>query len=176
SPLPTPHSPPSIRNLNWRELLLKKEGKILVVDDEPSITDSLRLLLGLEGYKVEIASSYTAARAAVERCPFDLVLTDLQLPDDHQGGLSLLRAVKERAPDTEVIVITGHGTYSEAVEATKAGAYYFVEKPFEGDQILLLADKALERRRLLTESERFRRHIQRREYPLIMATSKAAQR
>jgi DNA-binding response OmpR family regulator len=61
-------------------LLLKKEGKILVVDDEPSITDSLRLLLGLEGYKVEIASSYTAARAAVERCTFDLVLTDLQLP------------------------------------------------------------------------------------------------
>jgi len=165
----------AIRNLNWRELLLKKEGKILVVDDEPSITDSLRLLLGLEGYKVEIASSYTAARAAIERCPFDLVLTDLQLPDDHQGGLSLLRAVKERAPDTEVIVITGHGTYSEAVEATKAGAYYFVEKPFEGDQILLLADKALERRRLVSESESFRRHIQRREYSSIIGASKAMQ-
>ena len=131
SPFPTPYSLPSIRNPKWRDLLLKKEGKILVVDDEPSITDSLRLLLGLEGYKVEIASSYTAARAAIERQPFDLVLTDLQLPDDHQGGLSLLRAVKERAPDTEVIVITGHGTASEAVEATKAGAYYFVEKPFE---------------------------------------------
>ena len=108
-------------------------------------------------------------------CPFDLVLTDLQLPDDRQGGLSLLRAVKERAPDTEVIVITGHGTYSEAVEATKAGAYYFVEKPFEGDQILLLADKALERRRLVSESESFRRHIQRREYSSIIGASKAMQ-
>ena len=98
---------------------MKKDGKILVVDDEPSITDGLRMLLGMEGYKVEIASSYTAARAAIERCLFDLVLTDLQLPDDRQGGLSLLRAVKERAPDTEVIVITGHGTYSDSLTSRR---------------------------------------------------------
>src|SRR5262249_57668988 len=95
----------------------------------------------MEGYKVEIASSYTAARAAVERCPFDLVLTDLQLPDDHQGGLSLLRAVKERAPDTEVIVITGHGTYSEAVEATKPGPFYSVDTPFIPPHFLPLPAK-----------------------------------
>jgi len=154
---------------------LKKEEKILVVDDENSITDSLRLLLSMEGYNVEIASSYTAGRAAIERQSFDLVLTDLQLPDDHQGGLSLLRAVKERSPDTEVIVITGHGSITEAVEAGKSGAFYFVEKPFEADQILLLVSKALERRRLVNESENFRRHIQRREYSSIIGASKAMQ-
>jgi DNA-binding NtrC family response regulator len=156
-------------------LPLKKEGKILVVDDERSITDSLRLLLGMEGYDVEIASNYGSGRTAVEAGNFDLVLTDLQLPDDSKGGLSLLRAVKDRAPDTEVIVITGHGSISEAVEAGKSGAFYFVEKPFEADQILLLVEKALERRRLVSESESFRKHFQRREYSNIIGASKAMQ-
>jgi DNA-binding NtrC family response regulator len=154
---------------------LKKEGKILVVDDELSITDSLRLLLSLEGYDVETASSYNAGRVMIEKHSFDLVLTDLQLPDDRQGGMSLLRAVKESSPDTEVIVITGHGSVSEAVEAMNTGAFYFVEKPFEAAQIIHLVDKAIERRRLVYESESFRKHIQRREYSSIIGASKAMQ-
>ena len=93
---------------------MKIENRILVVDDEPAITDGLRLLLGAEGHAVETASSFGAARATLERnsgnSAFDLVLTDLQLPDDSQGGLSLLRLVKDRSPETEVIVITGHAT------------------------------------------------------------------
>jgi DNA-binding NtrC family response regulator len=158
-----------------RRLVLKKEGRILVVDDEPSITDGLRLMLGMEGYQVETASSFAAGSKLSQMKPFDLVLTDLQLPDDSMGGLSLLRAVKEHSPVTEVIVITGHGTVSEAVEATKSGAYYFVEKPFEPDHMLLLVDKALERRRLVTESESYRKHFQRREYSSIIGASKAMQ-
>lgn len=154
---------------------MKKEGRILVVDDEPSITDGLRLMLGMEGYQVETASSFAAGSKLSQMKPFDLVLTDLQLPDDSMGGLSLLRAVKEHSPVTEVIVITGHGTVSEAVEATKSGAYYFVEKPFEPDHMLLLVDKALERRRLVTESESYRKHFQRREYSSIIGASKAMQ-
>jgi DNA-binding NtrC family response regulator len=145
------------------------------VDDEPSITEGLRLLLGMEGYQVETASNFAAGSKLLQMKPYDLVLTDLQLPDDAQGGLSLLRAVKENSPDTEVIVITGHGTVSEAVEATKSGAYYFVEKPFESDHIQLLVDKALERRRLVTESESYRKHFQRREYSSIIGASKAMQ-
>jgi DNA-binding NtrC family response regulator len=152
-------------------LPLKREDKILVVDDEPSITDGLRLLLGAEGYQVETASSLSAGKAAIQSQAFDLVLTDLQLPDDHHGGLSLLRTVKELASDTEVILITGHGSVSEAVDAIKLGAYYFVEKPFEPDQILILVEKALERRGLL----RLRRHLQRREYFNIIGASKAMQ-
>lgn len=154
---------------------MKIENRILVVDDEPSITDGLRLLLGAEGHTVETASSFGAARAKLERQSFDLVLTDLQLPDDHQGGLSLLRLVKERTPETEVIIITGHATVSEAVEATKSGAFYFVEKPFEPEQILLLVEMALERRRLLSESESLRKHFQRQEFSSIIGGSKAMQ-
>ncbi len=164
---------------------MKIENRILVVDDEPSITDGLRLLLGAEGHAVETASSFNAARVTLERHsgtgraadrqPFDLVLTDLQLPDDPQGGLSLLRLIKEHTPDTEVIIITGHGTVSEAVEATKSGAFYFVEKPFEPDQILLLAQMAIERRRLLSESESLRGHFQRQEFSNIIGGSKSMQ-
>jgi DNA-binding NtrC family response regulator len=154
---------------------LKREGRILVVDDEPTITDGLQLMLGIEGYQVETASTMAAGSKLIQLKPFDLVLTDLQLPDDSQGGLSLLRTVKEISPVTEVIVITGHGTVSEAVEATKSGAYYFVEKPFEPDQILLLVEKALERRRLVSESESFRKHFQRREYSSIIGASKSMQ-
>jgi DNA-binding NtrC family response regulator len=132
-------------------------------------------MLGMEGYQVETASSFAAGSKLSQLKPFDLVLTDLQLPDDSQGGLALLRAVKEHSPVTEVIVITGHGTVSEAVEATKSGAYYFVEKPFEPDHMLLLVEKALERRRLVTESESFRKHFQRREYSSIIGASKAMQ-
>jgi len=154
---------------------LGKEDKILVVDDEPSITDGLRLLLGAEGYDVETASQLSAGRTAIEQQPFDIVLTDLQLPDDHHGGLSLLRTVKEVSPDTEVIVITGHGSISEAVEAIKLGAFYFVEKPFEPEQISVLIEKALERRRLLSESQNLRKHFQRREYSSIIGASKAMQ-
>ncbi len=154
---------------------MKKEGKILVVDDEPAITDGLQLLLSVEGYQVTVASNLNAARNILERQSFDLIVTDLQLPDDRQGGLSLLRLSKERSPDTEVIIITGHATVSEAVEATRSGAFYFVEKPFEPDQILVLAEKAIERRRLLNESESYRKHFQRREYSSIIGASKSMQ-
>ncbi len=154
---------------------MKRDEKILVVDDEPSIVDGLRLMLGMDGYQVETASSLAAARALIQQRAYDLVVTDLHLPDDSQGGLSLLRVVKDRLPETEVIVITGRGSVSEAVEATKSGAYYFVEKPFEADHMLLLVEKALERRRLVTESESYRKHFQRREYSSIIGASKAMQ-
>lgn len=155
--------------------LLKRSEKILVVDDEPSITDGLRLLLGVEGYQVQTASSLGEAEVLIRQNAYDLVLTDLQLPDDPQGGLSLLRTVRESSDGTEVIVITGHGSVSEAVEATKSGAFYFVEKPFEPDHIQLLVEKALERRRLLSESQNLRKHFQRREFSNIIGASKAMQ-
>jgi len=155
--------------------LLKRSEKILVVDDEPSITDGLRLLLGVEGYQVQTASSLGEAEVLIRQNSYELVLTDLQLPDDPQGGLSLLRTIRELSDGTEVIVITGHGSVSEAVEATKSGAFYFVEKPFEPDHIQLLVEKALERRRLLSESQNLRKHFQRREFSNIIGASKAMQ-
>jgi DNA-binding NtrC family response regulator len=139
------------------------------------MTDSLKRVLGAEGYRVQTAQSFSEGVAALERVSFDLVISDLQLPDDPQGGLALLRAVKAQQAETEVIIITGYGSVSEAVEATKAGAYYFLEKPFEQEELLLLVEKALERRRLLTESVSLRKHFQRSEFFSIIGASKAMQ-
>jgi len=154
---------------------MNSEIKILVVDDEPTITDGLRLVLGAEGYTIGTAATLAEAGALAERREPDLVISDLQLPDDREGGLALLRLIKSRRPETEVIIITGYGTVAQAVEATKAGAFYFVEKPFEPEQILILVEKALERRRLLAESESLRKHLQRHEYFSLIGASKAMQ-
>lgn len=160
---------------------MKQEINILVVDDEPMMTEGLKLVLGAEGYRVQTAQDFRAGHTALQRGKFDLVISDLQLPDDQQGGLSLLRAVKSRdsqngQSETEVIIITGVGSVTKAVEATKAGAFYFVEKPFEPEQMLLLVEKALERRRLRTESESLRKHFQRSEFSSMIGASKAMQK
>ncbi|MCA1635209.1 MAG: sigma-54 dependent transcriptional regulator [Acidobacteria bacterium] len=117
--------------------------KILVVDDEASITSALELILGEKGYEVETAKSVGEATALLRRGrPFDLVLTDLRLPDS--DGIDLLTRVKGETPDTQVIVMTAHGSLEITIEAIKRGAYYYVEKPFTPDQILLLAERALQ--------------------------------
>jgi DNA-binding NtrC family response regulator len=147
------------------------------VDDEASITDGLRLILGSEGYSVETAATLEAGIAALERTACDLVIADMHLPDDQQGGLTLLRHIKGRHQEIEVIIITGYGSVSQAVEATKAGAFYFVEKPFEPEQILILAEKAIERRQLLAESENLRKRLSAPSaYLNIIGASKAMQR
>jgi DNA-binding NtrC family response regulator len=129
------------------------------------------LLLTAEGYEVETADDLASGLAAIERKSFDLVITDLSL-----GGLDLLHCAKAKRKTTEVIIITGYGSVAQAVEATKAGAFYFIEKPFEPEQILLIAEKALERSRLIAESVKLREHFTRREqfYDLI-GSSKAMQ-
>ncbi len=155
---------------------LNKNIQLLVVDDEASITDGLRLFLGAEGYTVETVPTYGASLAAIGQRRFDLVITDLVLPDNPQGGMELLRRLRSQSPDTEVIIITGYGSVSQAVEATKAGAYYFLEKPFEPEQLSLIIDKALERRRLLAESASLRKRLSlRSEYFNIIGASKVMQ-
>ena len=122
---------------------MNSEIKILVIDDSPSILEGLRLMLGIEGHTVETATTLAEGLAAANQSAFDLVITDMQLPDDPQGGLTILRSVKSRTPETEVIIITGYGSIAQAVEATKAGAFYFVEKPFDPEQILILTENAV---------------------------------
>lgn len=143
----------------WLEGHLKNEITVLVVDDEATITDAMRLILEAEGYNVETANTLENALALLEQHACDLVISDLTLPEHRQGGLELLQQVKSRWPETEVIIITGYGSISQAVEATKAGAFYFVEKPFEPEQIILIAEKALERRHLIAESASLRQRL-----------------
>src|SRR5215203_5853815 len=123
-----------------------KEVRILVVDDEPTMSDSLRQNFVEEGYSVDTAATGAEAIEYFDRGGHHLAICDLQLPD--MDGLEVLRHMKDVRPETEVIVVTGYGTVARAVEATKAGAFYFVEKPFDFEQMQPLVERALESREL----------------------------
>src|SRR5689334_25162801 len=127
-------------------------ARILVVDDNVTMRDSLRETLGSEGYSVQAVENAIQAIAELERQEVDLVLADLSLP--RVSGLELLDRVKKSWPTTEVIVITGQGSIATAVDAIKRGAYHYVTKPFTAEEILHLVGQALERRRLVNRKER----------------------
>ena len=131
---------------------------VLVVDDEASIADGLRMTLEAEGYSVRIAGSVRTALAAVTHAEAHVAIVDLMLPDG--DGLALTRELKARDPALEVVVITAYGSVRKAMEATKgAGAFHVVEKPFEPDEMLGLVRTALEHRKLLVENTELRRRL-----------------
>ena len=128
-------------------------AKILVVDDESDIRETLREILGDEGYEVEVAANAAEARAARARQEPDLVLLDIWMPDT--DGISLLRewagAHQLRFP---VVMLSGHGTVETAVEATRLGAFDFVEKPLSLAKLLHTVEKALEAGRRKRQAQR----------------------
>ena len=117
-------------------------ARILVVDDENTITCALELLLGEHDYDVNTASTAKEAEALLARRWFDLVFLDLRLPD--ADGIRLLEHIKQTAPETEVILMTAHGSLEVTIDAIKRGAFYYLEKPFAFEQVLLLAERALQ--------------------------------
>src|SRR5256885_7232250 len=132
-----------------------QDVRILVVDDEPMMSDSLRQHLVEEGYSVDTAASGAEAIDLFDGGAHHLVICDVQLPD--MDGLTLLRHMKDAKPNTEVIVVTGYGSVQTAVEAIKAGAFYFVEKPFDFEELPPPAEKALAPPQLMAETEKMRR-------------------
>jgi two-component system nitrogen regulation response regulator NtrX len=126
--------------------------RILVLDDEPNIGSSLRLILEREGYAVTHARTIAEAKPAAERA--DLLLLDVRLPDG--SGIEFLRSLREREYFAPAIMISGHGTIAEAVAATRAGAFDFLEKPLGRDKVLLSLKNALEQASLRRENERLR--------------------
>ncbi|HLG17804.1 MAG TPA: sigma-54 dependent transcriptional regulator [Blastocatellia bacterium] len=143
---------------------MKPAARILVVDDEASVTSALEMILGEEGYSVHTAATCAEARAILDHWTFDLVLTDFRLPDSN--GLELLTHIKAHSPETEVVLMTGHGSLDITIEAIKKGAYYYIEKTFTPDQVKMLTERALEfagvrrqnvtlKRALTRESEAF---------------------
>lgn len=131
-------------------------GHILVVDDEPDIRALVSEILEDEGYTVAAAADATQAQAALHlRCP-DLILLDIWLPD--MDGISLLRRWHEAGSiGCPIIMMSGHGTVETAVEATRLGAYDFIEKPISLDKLLLSVEHALENQRLKRENEGLKR-------------------
>ena len=119
---------------------------VLVVDDQAAIRESMVITFRREGYAVESAESGEEALDLLYRKPFDLVVTDLRLTGIN--GLEVLRRTKELFPDTEVVVMTAYGTIEGAVEAIKAGAYDYLTKPFQPEELTLVSERALERKGL----------------------------
>ncbi|MDQ3684923.1 MAG: sigma-54 dependent transcriptional regulator [Acidobacteriota bacterium] len=152
----------------------RKDIRILVIDDEQMMADSLKQNLVEEGYTVDTAASGAESIEQYDRGVHHLVLCDLQLPD--MDGMEVLRHAKDANPSTEVIVMTGYGTVARVVEATKAGAFWFLEKPFDFEMLLPLIEKALERRELMAETATMRRQLSTRtEYFNIIGASKVMQ-
>jgi two-component system, NtrC family, response regulator AtoC len=125
-------------------------ASILVVDDENTITCSLDLLFRDEGYEVNIARTAVEAESLLSRRWFDLVFLDLRLPD--ADGIDLLERIKQTTPETEVVLMTAHGSLDVTIEAIKRGAFYYLEKPFTFDQVQLLAQRALQFKAIKDES------------------------
>jgi two-component system response regulator PilR (NtrC family) len=127
----------------------KTKGKILVVDDERSMREILEIFLKSEGYNVSAANNGESALETMKHDHFDLIITDMKMPK--VGGLELLKNVKEICPDTVVVIITAFGTTESAVEAMKLGAFDYITKPFQMDDIRLVVKNALEKQMLQQE-------------------------
>jgi DNA-binding NtrC family response regulator len=154
----------------------RKDVRILVVDDEPMMADSLKQNLVEEGYAVDTASNGAEAVEMFDGSGQHVVVCDLQLPDKDMNGMDVLKHIKDTRPSTEVIVMTGYGTVERAVEATKAGAFWFLQKPFDFEVLLPLVERALERHELMTETESMRRQLSTRtEYFNIIGASRQMQ-
>jgi UDP-3-O-acyl N-acetylglucosamine deacetylase len=130
------------------------KGKILIVDDEESILESLSGILEDEGYLTITARDGIEALDISGREFPDITLLDIWMPD--MDGLEVLRRLKAQDPDRVVIMISGHGTIASAVKAVKSGAFDFIEKPLNMDEILLSLEKAMELRSLRVENRRLR--------------------
>lgn len=131
--------------------------RILVVDDEVSVTGALEIIFGEQGYTVETAGTIASAIRLLSKRSFDLVLTDFRLPD--ATGMELIQSVKRDTPETEVILITAQGSIDIAIEAIKHGAYYYLEKPFTPEQVTALAERALQLEELKRENQTLKRSL-----------------
>ena len=134
--------------------------RILIVDDEPGIRQSLKGVFEDEGFTMETASSGEDCLKKVELHPYDLILLDIWLPGI--DGLETLRRIREKSPNTHVIMISGHATIATAVSATKLGAYDFIEKPLSLEHTLLTVRNALSHRRLEQANDLLRHQLEAR--------------
>ncbi len=148
-------------------------ARILIIDDEPSIRETLSDILDLQGYVVRTAGTAEAAEAIFHSEPVDAALLDLRLPD--RDGLEVLRFIKDASPETEVLIVSGHATLASAIEAMEYGAFGYVQKPVDVDEVLAGIKRALERQRMARElwqaNEENRERVQ--ELELLLETARA---
>jgi two-component system response regulator PilR (NtrC family) len=150
-------------------------ARILVVDDERSMQEFLDIFLRSEGYEAVTAGDMESALLHLENDDFDLVVTDIQMPGG--SGIDLLHAVHERSPETMVLMMTAFASTETAIAALKSGAYDYITKPFNVDEIRIIVKKALEKKLLSSENRRLRSELRTRERDRkIIGNSPAMQR
>jgi two-component system response regulator PilR (NtrC family) len=132
--------------------------RILIVDDEKGMRDLLSIMLRNDGYKVDSAESANRARDLILKTSYDLIISDIAMPDG--SGVDVLRAAKETQPDTIVILITAYASTESAIEALKLGAYDYIIKPFDVEEMRIVLKNALERRQLERENTLLKRELQ----------------
>jgi len=134
-----------------------KTDRILLVDDDKIIVDSLREFLMEEGYTVDGSDSVKSAVDLLGRQPYAIVITDINMPE--ADGFELLNIMRDRFNDVAPIVITGYGTIESAVEAMRMGAYDYLTKPIIDDELRLVLDRTIQRRALIRENRTLRQRL-----------------
>ena len=140
-----------------------EQGKVLIAEDEESLRWVLKNALEDEGYWVQTAATGEAAREYLGGIRFDVTLMDIKLPD--VDGLTLLKETKEAGIDTAMILMTAQSTMRNAIEAMKNGAYDYVTKPFDLEEILVLVRRALESRKLSRDFRELKEEVKKRFEP-----------
>lgn len=151
---------------------MEQQIRILVVDDDSSGREALELLLRSCGYSLQTAADAAAARKLIDTSTFQLILCDLNLPD--KDGITILQHVRSTSPITEVIMVTGYASPETAVRAMKEGAFDYITKPINFDELKIVISKALEKQHLLSENIYLRKQLAGRfEFSNIVGVSTA---
>ena len=151
------------------------KGRLLVVDDEIDIRESLETLLELEGYSVELAVDAGDAERKLERGGYDLILLDLMMPD--RSGMDLLQDIRQKDTETPVIMLTAYGSVEVAVKALKVGANDYFSKPWDNDKLVIEIGNLIAHGRLQRENVHLKRALkQRYSFPNIVGKSEKMQK
>ena len=146
------------------------KGRVLVIDDDDDIRESLDTLLGTEGYGVDVAATAAEGFRQLESRGYDLVLLDLMMPD--RSGMEMLKEIRERDRETPIALITAYGSVEVAVEALKSGANDYFSKPWDNEKLLLEISRMIAGRRLERENVQLKRALkQRYSFPNIVGKS-----
>jgi len=132
-------------------------ARVLFVDDDRQILDMIHQFLTRVGFSVTTAENGQSALSSLQQADFDVVFTDLRMPDI--DGMELLKTIKEQRPDTEVIVITGFGTIESAIEALKHGSYDYLQKPIDFQRLKLLIERIREKKKLENENRLIKQRL-----------------
>ena len=131
---------------------------ILIIDDDKSVRDSLKMILEYEHYEVEFAENGEQGIQKLNRFPVDVILLDVKMSG--MDGIEVLTKIRQKNEKLPVVMISGHGTIETAVEATKLGAFDFLSKPLDRDKLLITVRNALQHAKLAEEYEKLQEHVE----------------